>query len=702
MRSPFSIAVTSLLAIAAAFVLQSLNSEDQLTFQGFEKAEWRQTPACQPVLDETVDFSLNNFLLARAAPGGSTCASDWIPLKGNLIVVEYSALFFGVESHKGLSVELIDSNEVSLGRKTIPPDAFDQRWRTLRWQVPALADKHVRLLVHNTVPTRAKLRVRSRINNYRTSPTQQHLRSVLTTRLALPALLFCSFVLAILYVQVIWISTQSRLITGALFFLTACAVQYRQDLFFHFDEWFFLGRLFEHGPGALFVSHNEHVLPVFSLLYLLEFKLFGDSYRGWTLISLLLHSGNALLLSRLVQHLSSRFEHKKRIGGTVAFLYLISFLHGAVLQWALCQSSLLAVAFFLIAAIKSCEYMSGGRQSALLIAAISWLLSLFSFGLLFTGIVLLPLLMLLYVRSQLTQHSKCFSLRSYLAALLLPILTAALTYYLFRDGSGLSVSERPVFELSKLTDYVVMGTQFGTVARGLGVLPLPDLQSVEQLREWLRCDQLTSAQFAVLVGLLLNFGILLHAVLSKERSLRLLNWGVAQTFLWLPFLLIGLGRLRWGPEHAISLRYQALPSIGLALLMLPLLQDIISSLMKSSSNLRYGVSSTALFLFFLAQLYGGWRFQHFRHSGYLMNSFVEQLDDWADKLATHSLNPEAVKDYRAPRSKLAGLHPVSFYGQPDPLLRPPELHPSTMIELLSLWNSSSSGPGKVTTVDNPF
>ncbi len=701
MRSIVLSVIFALLAIGAGLLLQELHSEQTLRFQGFENAHWVGAESCEPVKGETIDFTFADFLLARPSPTGTTCTSSWIPVQGNVVVAQYSALFFGVESHSMLSIDLIGSDGVSLGTQTIPPYSFDQKWRTLSWHIPVPNISTVQLVVRNRIPARSKLRVRSRIDFFQVSNTRMHLQKSLSTTLLLPSLILCSLVLVFLFSQYYW-KPAPRLAALCFLFLTACAVHFRRDVYFHFDEWFFLGRLFEGGLSSLFVSHNEHVIPVFSLLYLLEYKLFGQQYGGWTLVSIALHCSNALLISKLVQNLNRALPQRVLIGRTLAFLYLISFLHSAAIQWALCQSSLLAVAFFLLAANLSFEYLRQGTRSKLYLFATTWFLSMLSFGVVFSGIVLLPLLAVLYCRKNGGVQAQLGSLSQYSAALLSPLLLTGLLYYLFRDGSGLSLEERPAFELSKLSDYVIAGSQFGTIARGTGLLPFPDFLALTQVKSLLAFGQQTNAWFAVGVGLLANMFFLLYALLHRERKDSLLCWAIAQAFICIPFLLIGVGRLRWGPEHAISLRYQALPSIGLVLLVLPLVRDCIVSLSERPTRLKIGSAVSVLILYVFTQLYGGWRFQHFRHSGYLMNTFVSQLEDWAQVLAAHNFDPGSEKAYRAPGSTSAGMHPVSFYGAPDPKLRPPELHPATMIELLSLWDLARTAPRPVVAVENPF
>lgn len=116
-------------------------------------------------------------------------------------------------------------------------------------------------------------------------------------------------------------TTSQRLVLGvAAIFLLFITTWTSRSLYFVWEEWGHLWDAVESPAWGLLQSHNGYVSPLGRLLFLVEAKVFGHWYTGYTLINALLLIAVVALLWRIYRS-SNPWSSWALTGGLVTFMF---------------------------------------------------------------------------------------------------------------------------------------------------------------------------------------------------------------------------------------------------------------------------------------------------------------------------------------------------------------------------------------------
>ncbi len=129
------------------------------------------------------------------------------------------------------------------------------------------------------------------------------------------------------------------------------------------DDWWFLGKaaskslpdylVFYFDPGAQIFWYR----PLYGILLLIEYALFGSSPEGYHVVQLLLHLVNCLLLFVIVWRISKRW----RLAWLAALFYAVLPVYSSAVFWVAVQDPL-AMVFFLAAVMFWFIYLQSGKR----------------------------------------------------------------------------------------------------------------------------------------------------------------------------------------------------------------------------------------------------------------------------------------------------------------------------------------------------
>ena len=290
----------------------------------------------------------------------------------------------------------------------------------------------------------------------------------------------------------------------------------------------------------IFWPQNEHYIPLFKALYLLEYKLFGSHHLGYMLVLLAMHSGIAVLVYRVALRLSLR----PWLSVLAATLFAFSSVHWEVTGWSFEQQFALGL-LLMMGAIYVFLSPQPGRGFPITVAFLS-LAALLSGGLVALS---LPLILTSYclLRACYRPASDRAGLGVRLVAVWLPVVI----YFLVQVGHISVPGASPVPRLSLrdvpgYIDYTLFGGVYGVILPGLTLFQAQNLSSIGLI-------------------LILLAALLLFCYRQFSPDQRLSFWFLI-VFLFAPSLITGLGRLRLGMAAATSSRYAYLPGVPFALL----------------------------------------------------------------------------------------------------------------------------------------
>jgi len=457
--------------------------------------------------------------------------------------------------------------------------------------------KQARINLVDSSAAAAWLSLRSRLNFYK----QGWSSPVITTELPLEKLLIIltAFLLSLTLVRYSQYKPKG-IELYLFFFLLASLVHYRGNLFFRADEWHFLERFKEHGLSAIFISHNEHFIPVFSLFYYLESIFFSAEYRFYIATSILLHALNAYLLYKLLSllcvNLCANLCAKKTplcaLPHLSAALYTISGLHMEVLQWAIGQTILLCTTFLLFGFISALQYLFSSKQIYLARLAICSTLAPLCFGLGFLFTPFLCLILILFPRvysqgatlanSSFFDHS--FSRIKLIAIAFFAQLIAFCLFYTFRNGAGHKLDPSKFPLASDILEFSLIGGLSGSITRGLGLLWYEVGGTPSLIRMTSFIGMPLNEYSGAVCGILLSIVIvLITLVISNDRKSSLSSMTFGYSIIFLSLFFIALGRASFGLSYAFSPRYHSLPMIGLLFFLLPIILAAFNKLRDSPS-----------------------------------------------------------------------------------------------------------------------
>lgn len=571
---------------------------------------------------------------------------------------------------KGLqpTVALVDSQGKTLADFSLPlPEtAFAPAdWAAQRFRIDSQAvgreAKFIFRTPHNPAPA-AWFALRERVDFFSAGG-----KSVST--LAFPSTGFYCLVLILVLLFVLSLSLldlgalSARALFG-LFFIAGLLVQFRTAPYFYWDEWHVLERFKNLGLPGVVYTHNEHFLPIFFAWFFSQAKLFGNHYLAFLLVSAALHALNAVLLVNLLRRLGRLFPHVKEFSVLLALIFVLSSLHAETLQWAFEQSILLSQCFTLTSMILAFDFFTMGNLWRAVLAGASGLLAPLCFG---NGFSLALQLSVLLVVGNLPEHFKNRALlkthlqriAGLLGFLAIFTLGAVLLYKTHTESTGHGVERaHAAGHLAEVAEYLWVGTQFGSILRGLGIFPALGPESALEALASLGIRVEHPFLFLANIGFLCSLLVLvLGALWSKRTRASVQLWLTGQLLLAVCFLLPALGRWELGAGQSLSLRYHYSALLGLLIMCIPLASACYGFAASARPLLRGAVMSVFLLLIGVHFVVGR-NFEYFTKQGYEHRLFVSELTSWKKQLRTLSSTQPNV-DYEASGTALSGMHPAN-------------------------------------------
>lgn len=355
-----------------------------------------------------------------------------------------------------------------------------------------------------------------------------------------------------------------------------CLYVHRPSRYYFFgDSWGALYGLLVDWKNVL-QPHNEHLMPLFKALYLLEYKLFGANHLLYMVVGFALHAANATLVYLLGRRLSLRSWPS----AAAALVFAFSWVHWEVTGWSFEQCFMLSTLFMLIAVILFCE--NPHRDRTLVWVGI---LSLAAYWSAPVSLALLPILFACYVlwlASRSEPVGRAQVLKAFLAmglpfVVYLASLRATMS---FSTVLAMNKTHLSLFNLPTVIDLTLFSAAYGLV--------LPTLTFINP-------QSLASAPLILLLVLLLL--VLSYRRLESELQHRAF-WFLL-CFLLLPLVVVSLGRIQWGPAHMLSSHYQYLPLVGFALLLGLCGQALREALQRKQLQVWFNVAAVVLLAYYV-------------------------------------------------------------------------------------------------------
>ncbi|MCB0359114.1 MAG: hypothetical protein KDD44_05750, partial [Bdellovibrionales bacterium] len=421
-------------------------------------------------------------------------------------------------------------------------------------------------------------------------------------------------------------------------------IHFRPGLFFYWDEWQVLERLYIIGREHILSPHNEHFIPLFFSFYWLETLIFREHYAGYIAVSLFLHAVNGLLVYHLFSLIQPSAPSSRRSAIGASILFVACSLAGEVTQWAFLQSVLLGSAGMLGCLVLSLRYLQTGAHRHLAGAALLAFVAPLCFG----GALILPLLAIALLVGLGFQY-RDIAVSSFLAPnvqkrrtvqLIVGIGTACgmttAAYILMQpatsDVSTGSVVARLIAHPLSLAAFLALGTQVGGLLGTIGLFPVQLAQPPKPLFSSFVDGGLHSSLGALVIASTVGFGatwaIRRYSVRGKRKpaeAVRLIALG--QIGLLLVFFLPALGRYHFGLEQAFSLRHQYALIPWALLCVLPLLRTK-APWSRVVPDATFVLGMALLALYFSAHLSYGFRDTYFRKHGTDNRAYIAKLRDW--------------------------------------------------------------------------
>ena len=437
-----------------------------------------------------------------------------------------------------------------------------------------------------------------------------------------------------------------------IYSLISFLVFYDPNLYFFWDEWNLIERFREkHLEGnaisAVLIPHNEHFLPLGFLFYFFELKIFKANYILFLGTSSFLHALNTLTLEKIFEKLSFQLRFSKGLSAALALIFLISSLHAETMQWAFEQTILLSALCSFSAINFILLFLKEGKKRHFYYSSTLNSLSPFFFGGGFTGFLLVPIIYVFYLFLKGSfSFSKSLKLLPYL---LISATISGAPYFLVltkKSESTEPVSSSITKGLKKypkeVLKYNLIGTQQGTISRGLGLYPGLSYGSAREYfwgKEFVKNNPKASELNSVFkikdpenifffAGVFFSAFLFLLYFIKGANSPYLSFFIAGQVWLFLAFLLPALGRWEHGYPQALSLRYQYFTLPGFLLCLAPLLNITLkkTGLYFKKNNLGQIIFLLTLFIFSFLQFKKVSEFNYFTEKGLKNRAYLEELE----------------------------------------------------------------------------
>ncbi|MDD2943239.1 MAG: hypothetical protein PHC51_09775 [bacterium] len=657
------VALLSLLLLAVIY--HRMNSIPPVNFSRLEHSQWTISDAGKAYIP--------SHLPAGEKSSGAEMPEGRATFTASLDYQGEAAVGFDISTSVPLAIHAIyikaDGAEIPGPRLSSSPSA--DYWSTVTVNVPQSLHSSltgIQLRISSSIPS-GWIAARN-LTIFSTHDSSQVPNwELANTNLLLIAL---SLVIGLTVTAVCQITGRNSYIFFATSLVVLTLTTVYPELFYYWDEWSMLHRFTQNGIDAIWVPHNEHSLPLFFALYWIETKLAGSHYSYVLILSLICHVLNGILTLKLIRHFTSLSQNTERL---LYAAFLFSALATEVLQWAFVQCISLSLTAVLLALISGVNYCRTGNTRQLLYTGLAVMAAPLFFG---NGFIAMPLLIAILALSFFFHRSENVYVFQYGKISRLFIITAiatglSVTFYLLTKPTNASFSHtagssNPLEHISEILNYIFVGSQAGTIARGLGLLPGLGNGAPGAITTTLAIPVEPLFFFAIM-GLTVNLGLLLFYLRKLERN-SLFFWLLAQIFILASFALPALGRYNLGALQAMSLRYHAFALPGLIFLLTPLAQFFDSKSCKPGGR---AIIFAALVIFFSLQFFMKGRMSDFQEYGSANRSFLGRLVNW-----THEM-PDATNytqgAYEGSDTDKAGLFPAL------PGTLTPGMHPLQVLEI---------------------
>lgn len=353
-----------------------------------------------------------------------------------------------------------------------------------------------------------------------------------------------------------------------------------KDAFFFHDEWTWLRKIIVSPRDFLFEPHNKHFTPLFNLLYLGIYRLFGLYYPAYQLILMFFHFVNGYILYLIV----GRLTKNRGLGVLSFFLFMVNSIYWEVLF----SSSTLNTVFCLLLIGPSIlfylQYQKKQEQKYLLLSGFLSLLSGYARG---EGLFL-PLLFLMIVSIK-----KIFRERIKIEEFLVYLVASAISIGSYLMFAGISPTNTVNFKkitVFALTAIKWMILSFYTASPG-----------------WLNLFVIIAAFFFFVFYPVFKkkktrkkcFGLI-----SKNKYMLCFS---SASFIYI-YVLLAISRYQIDMNLAKSSRYTYIPLFFLIIINMIFLNSFLSLLSRRRKLLllSYFIFLMASHLYFFRIYYRGW------------------------------------------------------------------------------------------------
>ncbi len=684
--------------LPAAWIISGLcfvliSSQPRASYFGFTPIQWIESVRCDEKIATAGEYPHVRFREVRGhgKKHFGYCHGAFTLTEGDRAVLEYQVLQLRRSSEAAAEAS-VEPSAIGMKAKvkiaidspdgarlhTASPVNTGNSWRRLEFDVQTQGEHRIHLVNKETAPV--VLRIRDKVDSFNTAGLHEKVKIVFAGRLARYGVQLAFAVLS--FLLLLRVQSQAVVVRYLFFLMLAACCFYRVHMSFAIDEWDLLIRLYSEGSSSALVTHNEHFIPVFVLFYYLEYLLFSGTYAWYVLVSLMLHSCTAILVQSFVRRLLGAGAGAEKTSYWASVVYLLSCLHAESIQWTICQSTLPFMMFGMLSLIYSWDFIMEGGGRRLLVACLTLLFALFSFGAAFILLLQIPMFMLYqYWLHREAKDSRLLVDRGVKLLLGIAVVgaTAAVLYWLKREGFGIGVDDLNPNPLSDILSFAAVGAQFGTVLRGSGLYPFEGFGQVAAVLPFVPSPALVAFLCGSLLSLLL---LLLYRRQSVDGTSALLFWLFGQSCILMPIALVAIGRAGYGLHHSYVLRYQSPAVFGLCLLFIPLLHFLLKKSEGTQGNwLGKWTLAVIPVLFLFSQLHFLRAHILYTYNGALQETFVEQLSYWNAINGRRPLDPEIA--FEGVGTEYEGLQPLFYWGHPGntgAIL--PFAHPDTMLDIL--------------------
>lgn len=437
-------------------------------------------------------------------------------------------------------------------------------------------------------------------------------------------------------------------------------VHFRLENFFMWDEWHLIQRFYDQGIKGVFFSHNGHFMPVYFLFYYLVSKVSGDFYPLYLAVVCALHALNCFLLYKFLVSLIRDQESDTQWGAKIlTVVYCVSALHLEILQGAASYCFLLNQLFTFIGISAVLKYYRENSSISFWLAIAMLILAPLTFG---NGLMLLPQLLLFGFIAYLERNSnraeiskRAFRIFKY--GFFVSVIIVGL-YIGFQGRKNESPSlGNLVGHFSEVSSYLAVGSQFGTIFRGLGFYSDTNIVAAydhlpERIQQFVVYRHVAPEMVYAILGTALSFLILfLSVAMTSNKRQTFQFWLVSQLTIFLLFLLPTISRWDIGAFQSLSLRYQYSPLVYLMMMIFPL------TLWTLRYRLTRAILGIWIFVFVSSQVYWLLKDDQYTQLGIRHRAFADQLMDWGKVLERKGENVH----FQGIGYDIHGLYPIGSW-----------------------------------------